>query len=363
MKKKLLVLFFVFSVIELSSQFPDSLTRVEGDTIWFDARSLTIEGKGWVDTDSTFDRLPLKAKEIIPERVWRLSKNSAGITVSFSTNSKNIFVKWKNNNNTYALPNMPAISVSGIDLYYRASDNSWKYAGTGRPSPTFSSIAVFSAADEYPDKTDYLLYLPLYNGIAKMEIGILKGNEITPANVFDNNLKPIVFYGTSITQGGSASRPGLVHTALIQRQLNAKIVNLGFSGSGKMEIEMAQLISEIDASVYVLDCLWNMTDDLVKERTEHFIRFLRERKPDTPILLVEDSKYNYSSPSERGKILIGIFDKLQKEQMKEIYFLGAQNLLGKDWEGTIDGVHPNDLGFMRHTEEFLRIIKEILKIN
>ncbi|MHC1737132.1 MAG: SGNH/GDSL hydrolase family protein [Ignavibacteriaceae bacterium] len=360
MIKKLILIPLLFTCVNIFAQYPDSLVRIEGDTIWYDARCFTIEGKGWTDTDSAYDRLPARAKDIVPERVWRLSKNSAGISVSFSTNSKTIFVKWTNNNAMYALPNMPAISVSGVDLYSRVKDWQWKYIGTGRPNSTFTSVASFNAEGDYSKNPDYLLNLPLYNGIKKLEIGIPNGSDIFPASVFNPEIKPILFYGTSITQGGSASRPGLVHTALIQRRLNIRIINLGFSGSGKMEIEMAKLISEIDASLYILDCLWNMTDDLVNERGEAFIRYLKSKRPETPILLVEDSKYNYSSPSPRGVLMKGIYDKLMKEGIEGIYFLEGKNLLGDDGEGTIDGVHPNDIGFQRHTEEFIKAINRIL---
>lgn len=360
LKKILFLLFFISQFLRAELFFPDSLLRESGDTIWYDARCFTIEGKGWSDTDSAYDRLPSKAKNIVPERVWRLSKNSSGITVSFSTNSKSIFVKWSNNNTMFALPNMPAISVSGIDLYCRTKDRGWRYIGTGRPNPAFTSIASFNAEEDYSNSPDYLLYLPLYNGIKKLEIGIPKGGDIFPASVFNSEIKPILFYGTSITQGGSASRPGLVHTALIQRRLNTRIINLGFSGSGKMEIEMAKLIAEIDASIYIIDCLWNMTDELVNERAEAFIRYLKSKRSDVPILLVEDSKYNYSSPSSRGILMRGIFEKLKKEGIEGIYFLEGKNLLGDDGEGTIDGVHPNDIGFQRHAEEFIKVINNIL---
>lgn len=360
MRNRMILIIFLFISGSIFAQYPDSLYRVDGDTIWYDARCFTIEGKGWTDTDSAYDRLPARAKETVPERVWRLSKNSAGITVSFSTNSKTVFVKWTNNNTMYALPNMPAISVSGVDLYSRAKGQRWKYIGTGRPNSTFTSSASFNAEEEYFNNPEYILNLPLYNGIKRLEIGILKGSEIFPARVFNPDIKPILFYGTSITQGGSAGRPGLVHTALIQRRLNTRIINLGFSGSGKMEIEMAKLIAETDASIYILDCLWNMTDELVKERGEAFIRYLKSKRPEIPILLVEDSKFNYSSPSPRGILMKGIYDKLKKEGMDGIYFLEGKNLLGDDGEGTIDGVHPNDIGFQHHAEEFIKAINRIL---
>jgi len=356
-----LFVILLFPLLRAEINFPDSLIRVSGDTVWYDARCFTIEGKGWTDTDSTFDRLPLRAKDLVPEKVWRLSRNSAGISVDFSTDSKFILVNWTLNNAMISLPHMPATGVSGVDLYRRTGNDSWIFVGNGRPSPTLTSSSVFKDSLKEKAESDYILYLPLYNGVKKLEIGIPKDKNISPAGLFNKEKLPILFYGTSITQGGCASRPGLVHTSIVQRKLNNRVINLGFSGSGKMEIEMAHLISEVDASLYILDCLWNMTDELVRDRVEPFVRYLRSKRPETPILLVEDSKYNYSSPSPKSKILMGIYEKMQKEGLENIYFLEGKELLGSDGEGTVDGVHPNDIGFQRHAKEFIRVIKGILE--
>ena len=140
---------------------------------------------------------------------------------------------------------------------------------------------------------EFLLYLPLYNGVSAVEIGVPGNRELQagaprPAS----RSKPIVFYGTSITQGGCASRPGMVHTAILGRRLDRPVINLGFSGNGLMEPEMATLLAKLDPAVFVLDCLPNMTPNLVKERVEPFVRTLRRSHPTTPIVLAEDRTYS-----------------------------------------------------------------------
>lgn len=351
------IIFLFFYCYTVFPQIPDSLIRDEGDTVWYDIRCFNIEGRGWAESGSFFDRLPMKAKEIVPEKVWTLSHNSAGLYTKFATDAKSFRVKWTLNNSMIAMAHMPASGVSGIDIYRKLTNGEWFYYCTGKPilNPT-NNVSIKDSLSN-GEEVEYLLYFPLYNGISKLEIGIPKGKSIR--KVIKDVGKPIVFYGTSITQGGCASRPGLVHTALLHRWLNVPVINLGFSGSGKMEIEMAQLLSEIDASVYILDCLRNMNTAMVLERTEKFIRYIRKNHPSTPILMVEDSDYSMNLPTERGEEYLKIYNKLRKEGDEQLYYLEGKDLLGSDGEGTVDGVHPNDIGFMRQAIEFEKAIKKI----
>ena len=191
--------------------------------------------------------------------VWNLTRDSTGLCVRFVTDSPTIEARWTLNKALLAMPHMPATGVSGLDLYAKADDGKWRWLAVGQPkvSPT-NSVRLVTGLPKGP--REYLLYLPLYNGVSSVEIGIPKDRQIAKAEPRPEALrKPIVFYGTSITQGGCASRPGMVHTAILGRQLNRPVINLGFSGNGKMEPELADLLAELDPAVYVLDCLPNMT--------------------------------------------------------------------------------------------------------
>ena len=207
--------------------------------------------------------------------------------------------------------------------------------------------------------------MPLYNGINKIEIGIPKEKTLSTAPERPTGItKPIVIYGTSITQGGCASRPGLAFTAIAGRLVDAPLINLGFSGNGRMEMALCDLISEIDASIYVLDCLWNMNAAQMNERVEPFIRALQKKRPDTPILLAEDCNVFERFPTSKSKILRGIYDKLKAEDpelWKKLHYLEANEMLGHDFEGTVDGCHPNDIGMMRQGRVYGKAIKDILK--
>ena len=328
----------------------------DGKTIWYEGKLLKVEGKGWNDTELLYDRLPAKAKGVAPEHVWNLSHHSAGICLEFITNAAAIQVRWTLISESLAMPHMPATGVSGVDLYSRVKSGKWFFVANGQPQHVTNTVTF-----NIPSGADNLLYLPLYNGVKSIEIGIPKEKTISILNPsIRDQKKPIVFYGTSITQGGCASRPGLAATAIVSRELDVPVINLGFSGSGKMEPAMADLLSELDPSVYVLDCIWNMEAEMVSLRVAPFVKTLRKTHPDTPILLAEDSNYRNISPTAKGKILHAIYEQLVKDGDKHLYFLSNEGMLGADAEGTVDGCHPNDIGMIRQAAVFEKAVGEIL---
>ncbi|SIO22607.1 Lysophospholipase L1 [Singulisphaera sp. GP187] len=337
-------------------------------TLWYDIRDLGVEGQGWEETKSPFDRLPAKAEAVVRKPVWDLSRDSAGLCVRFVTDAPTIEARWTLNKALLAMPHMPATGVSGLDLYARADDGKWRWLAVGQPkvSPT-NAVKLVTGLPNGP--REFLLYLPLYNGVSSVELGISKDHQIARAEPRTVELrKPILFYGTSITQGGCASRPGMVHTAILGRQLNRPVINLGFSGNGKMEPELADLLAELDPAVYVLDCLPNMSSKDVEERVEPFVHKLRKAHPDTPIVLAEDRNYTsgfiLTSPrehNERNHAALRIaYEHLVAAGVKGLHYLPADLQIGSDGEGTVDGSHPTDLGFMRMAETFGAVLGPIL---
>lgn len=165
----------------------------------------------------------------------------------------------------------------------------------------------------------------------------------------------MVFYGTSIVHGGCASRPGMAYPAILGRRLDRSVVNLGFSGNGPLDPELGVLLAELDASVYVLDCAPNMNPALITERTEPFVKALRKARPDTPIVVVENIQYqagaflpaSRQSYIDKNNALRAAYEKLKADGMTGLYYVACDALLGNDGEATVDGTHPNDLGFMR----------------
>jgi hypothetical protein len=335
---------------------------------WTDIRTLDVEGRGWNDTAAFYDRLPARANGMVPPAVYYLSRQSAGMLVRFTTDARTIKARWSLTSTNLALPHMPATGVSGLDLYVRGSDRKWHWAGNGIPKAQTNEVNLI--ADMDPGEREYLLYLPLYNGVHSVELGVANGCKLTRAGPWGGGeRKPIVFYGTSIQQGGCATRPGMVHSSILGRWLDWPTINLGFSGAGKMEIALAELISELDASVYVLDCLPNMDHKLLDEHLEPFIRLLRKARPNTPIVLVEDRTFSNAhlvpgrreGHALRRKVLSDTYNALKEDGVKELYYIPGEGLLGPDHEGTVDASHPTDLGYMHQARAMEKTLRPLLK--
>ena len=335
---------------------------------WTDIRDLGVEGRGWTNTKSFTDRLPAKAEGVVRKPVWDLSRDSAGMCVRFVTDATNIRARWTLTESWLYLANMTAIGKSGLDLYVK-TDKGWHWLGVGAPDKQTNDVLI--AKDLIPGKREYLLYLPLYNGVKSVELGIPTNAVIEQAPAWgDGERKPIVFYGTSILQGASASRPGMVHSAILQRKFNWPIINLGFSGNGKMEPELADLLAELDAAVFVIDCLPNTVAAEIKERVEPLVKKIRAAHPLTPIVLVEDrtmqgafltqGQMEWYHLKDRAE-LKAAYDRLQQSGETNLFYIPGEHLLGDDGEGSTDGSHPNDLGFTRQAEIFAKVLKPFLK--
>ncbi|MBX7245020.1 MAG: SGNH/GDSL hydrolase family protein [Candidatus Sumerlaeaceae bacterium] len=322
---------------------------------WYNALDLTMEGRGWADRNAPYRRLPMRAKDFATSAVWNLSGNTAGICVRFVTDSTTISAAWDGNPDG-AMNHMAASGSAGLDLYAKRA-NGYEYVGTGRPSSTWTTATLTSS--QGPKPTEYILYLPLYHRLSDLKIGVCTTATITSAPPRPEGAdKPIIFYGTSITQGGCASRSGMCHPALLGRWLNREVINLGFSGSGKMEPPLAELFSELDPCLFILECLPNMTTEMVTTRVEPFVKVLREKHPDMPILLVENPLKAHTS--EQNVELQKAFDRLKKDGIKNLHYLNAEPQLAGDENGTVDGVHPTDLGFYRMAKAYQPVLQKIL---
>jgi hypothetical protein len=335
---------------------------------WYNLRLLGLEGQGWSDVKAPFDRLPAKAELQVRPEVWGLSRHSAGLAARFVTGAATIKARWTLTSSRLEMPHMPATGVSGLDLYVKDDKGRWRWLAIGIPKAQSTTAQLVT---ELPQgEREYLLYLPLYNGVQSAEIGVPKGGTLKKAPERpEDQIKPIVFYGTSITQGGCASRPGMVHTAILGRRLDRPVINLGFSGNGRLEPEVAKLLAELDAAVFVIDCLPNVDAAAVSERTEPLVRILREQHPETPILLVEDRSYSdaflLSAKRNRNEssraALREAFERLQAAGDKHLHYLPGDNLLGDDNEGTVDSSHPTDLGFVRQADVMAPALRRILE--
>jgi lysophospholipase L1-like esterase len=334
------------------------------DVQWRDVGELEIEGRAWSERAQPYDRLPAKAEQLVRPEVWKLAQDSAGMVARFVTDAPLIRARWKLRREQLALPHMPATGVSGLDLYVRRPDG-WRWLAVGRPTKQENEVLL--ARDLGSERREYMLYLPLYNGIASLELGVPPTATLEKAPA--RTARPIVFYGTSIVQGGCASRPGMAYPAIVGRKLGRPVVNLGFSGNGRAEPELAQLLAELDPAVFVVDPLPNLMAAQVTERLEPFVRTLRQAHPHTPIVLVENVPYNdgylveprRKRYTESNAALASIYQRLRKAGDRRLYYLPAKALFGSDGEDTVDGTHPTDLGFVRMSEAFTRVLRPLAR--
>ena len=374
MKYFLLFIISGFSVLTFSQE-KESTKDI--NISYFGREHFLIEGTAIADSlkESPYDRLPISYKEKVREPVWDLSKASAGITVRFHSNSTSINLKWTVLNDL-DMPHMAATGIKGIDLYTKYN-NKWRYvttAGALVGLKTYQNKSIpADSINEYeliknmsPDFREYKLFLPLYDGVTKLEIGIDNNALINKAS--PNPVKPIVFYGTSITQGGCASRPGMAHTNIISRKLDVDCINYGFSGNGRMEMPIVELISDIDASFYVIECLQNMDSEQVRERVIPLVDMIRTKHPLTPIVLVENMMYTTAfldqtietTLIQENEALKNEFDKIIKRGTPNIFYIKDNKDFLSDNEGTVDGVHLTDLGFLRYADYLIENFKKKL---
>ena len=314
-----------------------------------------LAGFPWFDQDGVFRRLPLTLPEELPQAVDALANCPAGGQVSFRTDSPRVAVRV-----SLAGPanmvHMPATGQCGFDLYTgppRAQR--FHTASKYDHRQTAYELVLFEHPDAVP--RTFTLNFPLYQGVMEAQIGLVPGARVGPPPPYSLPGR-VVIYGTSITQGGCASRPGMAYTNVLSRALNVEIVNLGFSGSGKGEPAVCRAFAQIpNPLLYVLDYEANAKGgEPLMETLPQNIRILREAHRDVPILILSRIAFardltHAQSLQERERsrdLQSQLVATLRQKGDPQLHFLDGSTLLGADFdECTVDGVHPTDLGFMR----------------
>ncbi len=338
---------------------------VPGDVVWHDVRDWGIEGRAFDDTEKYFDRLPARAKGVVRDAVWNLSRHTSGMAAFFEADATDIYVRYTLLNAELAMAHMPASGVSGVDLY-GMTDRGWRWMATHLPRAR--AIEAPLVAQIAPGRRAYHLNLPLYNGVTSLEIGVPKRTAFIP--IPPRMERPILFYGTSITQGGCASRPGMGFTNILGRRLNRPMLNFGFSGNGKTELEVGRFLVELDPAVFVLDTSANTAAaaEQLRERTEAVVRLLRERHRATPVLLLDERQRDGAAlvptlaAQHRAQTdaLRQAFENLRAAGVPNLHFHAGNDLLGDDDEGTVDGSHPTDVGMMRYADALEQALRRLI---
>ena len=365
-----------------------------------------VHGSGWESLAGRFVRLEDSAEGLVRKPVWDLSRNSAGLSLVFRSNTRRLELSfdvfgWKGMNH------MPATGVSGVDLFAYKPDGEelWCAAkfmpqfkeeyievpATGSQTATAQTSSTPSTAqtstapttaharkvrvtrvaysfeqidyEEGCEEYEWHLYLPLYNTVENFRMAVEEGCRLEW--VPRDERQPIVVYGTSIAQGACATRPGMAWTNLVERELRYPVVNLGFSGNGKLEAELFALLDQIDAGVYIIDCLPNIkVTDNFEEKLEAGIKLLREHHS-CPILVVDHSGHtndrtnlSRSFPDELNRRQAALVKRLRKEGIKQLYYL-TRNEIAWDKDSMVEGIHPNDRGMMQQAEAVCGKLRQI----
>jgi len=375
----LLLSFTLISGFVSAQQKPDPslqkpvVTSVNDDLNWYDLQKQStpiLQGVGWnEELKGTFGRFPLRAKEKVRPDVWWLSEDCAGITVRFRTNASEIKVAYQVSK-PVSFPHMTSTGVSGLDLY--TTDEHGKVVWSAGGYSFGDTVKYkFTNLTTYPARSagrEYQLFLPLYNHVKWMEIGLPKDAElswITPSSE-----KPIVVYGTSIAQGGCASRPGMAWTGILNRELPYPLINFGFSGNGMLEKEVLNFINEIDARLYILDCLPNLVSlpsAEIETATLNAVRQIRTLHQ-TPILLVDHVGYTdgfvdkkkYDNYIRANLASRKAFEQLKMEGVQNVFYLTSEEI-NMPMDGMVDGIHPTDYGMRAYADAYEKIIRKILR--
>ncbi|MEK4976699.1 SGNH/GDSL hydrolase family protein [Bacillus sp. FSL K6-6540] len=327
-----------------------------------------VSGFAWFDTERIYRRLPAVPEVPVRPEVDTLANCTSGGQISFRTDSRNVSVRVRLTAGS-GMYHMPPTGECGVDAYI-GGPGEWKYAGTARfqPGQAEYESSLFTVEDR--KARSFLLNMPLYQGVEEIWIGMEPGAEVLSPEPYDSSAR-VVIYGTSITQGGCASRPGMSYTNILSRRLHLEFINLGFSGNGKGEPELAELAAQIsEPACLVIDYEANCGGtEAYRQTLPRYIETYRKFHPEVPIILV--SRIPHGAESFMPEFREGRLErkKFQLELIRELTEAGDHNLTfvdGSDWLGddpgetTVDGVHPTDLGFKLMADRLEPVLRQVI---
>ncbi len=336
--------------------------RIEiSDMDFYDIMEAPFEicGVYYSQEDGKFARMPKDKALKISDGVDFLRTHTSGGRIRFKCNSDEYAIITKQ---PYHHPSQICTSVlsSGFDIYVDGVYNrTFSPANTPEKDGYQSRVKM----ERHQEKmSDILINMPPYGEVSSVLVGIKKGSEIEPPTPY-KDIKPVVFYGSSITQGAAASRPGNIYQNILSRRLNFDFINLGFSGNCKAEPEMADYINSLDMSVFIYDYDHNaITVDDLKATHEPFFKLIRAKNPTLPIVFMSRPLYLLNDPEKlRLAHIKEVYERAKASGDNNVYFIDgsktSENFGMHD--STVDGVHPNDLGFFGIAEKLEPVLTEI----
>lgn len=359
---------FIFMLLTVFS----SINAVAQDK-WYNPQEAgfpVVQGQAFSDAHrgGFYHRMPSEVEKSLRPVVWSLSRQSAGLSICFTTDAREIRVKYVVKGNK-AMAHMPATGVSGIDLYThnRNGEEIWlagRYSFGDTITYEFSPLSIENEKGEHR----YNLFLPLYNEVEWMQIGTNADANFRfePLNIE----KPILAYGTSICQGACASRPGMAWTNILQRRMGRNIINWGFSGSAFLESEVIELMSKVDAKAYIIDAMPNaymLNAEILKDTIMKAVHKLRAARPETPILLVDHLGYPHGKAIENRRrdeqhahnVLREVYGLLSADGVCDLHYLSARDI-AMPQDATVEGIHASDYGMWVYANAYEKKLRTIL---
>ena len=332
------------------------------DLVWRNARSAPFLISGVYYDGGKFRRLPEEVAMATSSAVHFLHANTSGGRIRFKTNSRFVAINAKYSY-VCRFAHFSLTGSAGFDLYAKDEGEDIE-SFRADYSPPYDMTDGYESRFEMDDERmrEITINMPLYSDITDVEIGLSEGAVLLAPEPY-RAPKPIVYYGNSITQGACASRPGNGFAAYAARQVGCDHINLGFSGSGRGELAIAEYIASLDMSLFVLDYDHNApTPEFLEETHENFFKIVRKAHPSLPIIMISRPVY-YPKPDEivRRDIVKKTYENAVAAGDKNVYFIDGTTLLEEcKNHGTVDGIHPTDYGFACMAKKICPVIKEIL---
>ena len=334
---------------------------------YFNAADLNVIGKA-IPTSKDFTRIDTAAYKFNDEVIEEYACHSTGLAVLFATDSPIIKAKWQTSEKN-AEENFTAIAQKGLDLYIK-KDGEWVFAGVGRPNmskgPAYDQHEGTIVKSMAPGRKECLLYLPLFDSLDSLFIGVDDKSYIEP---LDNPFRHrIVIKGSSVTHGLAASRSGMSYAARFGRDNGFYCFNLGFSGKSKLQREFAEYLADVEADAFIFDAFSNPSAEIIHEQFDAFVDIVRAAHPGVPLIFMQTERRetrNFDTSREDFEARKqAAAEKEIRERMKtdkHIYFIPSDDFLGDEHIATSDGAHPTDLGFTYMLESISPKILKILR--
>ena len=337
--------------------------------VWRNAKDVPFDIYGLYEprAEGAFRRMPDEAAAAVNAGVKRNARHTAGGRVRFTTDSRRIALRVKMPYVTKYC-HMALTGSSSFDIF---EDTPVGSAYVGVYKPAVSITDGFEQIFTLPDSRERSLTLnfPLYSPVSELEIGLDAGASLSGGKKYTGTRLPVVYYGSSITQGACASRPGLAYQAVISRRLDVDFINLGFSGNALGEIPMVEYMAALPMSAFVCDYDHNAPNAAHLAATHcRMYRMIREKNPDIPYIMLsypDFDRHPEAESEQRRRVIEDTFRYAREQGDSRVWYIDGEGIYrGMEIDAcTVDIDHPTDLGFMKMADAVGRILRRAMRRN